>query len=65
MKVIIGWLQPRIVLPWNLQLPVERTEKNKAWAEQKLTINEVGSTFTIQGFDLNIAGVIIGHVSKI
>lgn len=51
-------------LPWNLQLPVERTEKNKAWAEQKQTINEVGSTFTIQGFDLNIAGVIIGPSVK-
>lgn len=53
-----------LVLPWNLQLPVERTEKNKAWAEQKQTINEVGSTFTIQGFDLNIAGVIIGPSVK-
>ncbi len=28
-----------------------------AWAEQPQTINEVGSTFTIQGFDLNYAGV--------
>lgn len=55
-------------LPWNLQLPQTRKEKhenrNRAWAEQPHTINEVGSTFTIQGFDLNYAGVIIGPSVK-
>lgn len=47
-------------LPWNLQLPKNRKEKHLSWAEQSQTINEIGSTFTIQGFDLNYAAVIIG-----
>jgi len=51
-------------LPWNLQVKVSRKQKKKnktlAWAEQPQTIGEVGSTFTIQGFDLNYAGLIIG-----
>lgn len=51
-------------LPWNLQLKVPRKQKKKnkslAWAEQSQTIDEVGSTYTIQGFDLNYAGLIIG-----
>lgn len=50
--------------PWNLLFhePKEIRSKIKgmAWAEQPQTINQVGSTFTIQGFDLNYAGVIIG-----
>lgn len=54
--------------PWNLQLPVDRQQriKNKklSWAEQPQTINEVGSTYTIQGFDLNYSGVIIGPSVK-
>lgn len=63
-KVKIGdW-----ALPWNLQLKVSKAEsrKNKklAWAEQAHTIGEVGSTFTVQGFDLNYAGVIIGPSVK-
>ncbi len=37
-----------------------RVIKNLPWAEQPQTINEVGSTNTIQGFDLNYAGVILG-----
>lgn len=55
-------------LPWNLQLPQtkeqKRRNKNLSWAEQEQTIDEVGSTFTIQGFDLNYAGVIIGPSVK-
>uniref|UniRef100_UPI0014314601 DUF2075 domain-containing protein n=1 Tax=Listeria valentina TaxID=2705293 RepID=UPI0014314601 len=53
-------------LPWNLELPRPKGEDTKklAWAEQPHTINEVGSTFTIQGFDLNYAGVIIGPSVK-
>lgn len=56
-------------LPWNLQLkPATHKQKilNKhlAWAEQPQTIDEVGSTFTIQGFDLNYAAVIIGPSVK-
>ena len=47
-------------LPWNLQLPINKSEKKLSWPEQTQTINEVGSTFTIQGFDLNYVGVIIG-----
>lgn len=56
---INGWKKP-----WNLQIDVEKKQKkinNKlAWAEQLHTIEEVGSTFTIQGFDLNYAAVILG-----
>ena len=56
--------------PWNRELDkdLDRRErlKNKtlSWAEQPQTINEVGSTFTIQGFDLNYAGVILGPSVK-
>lgn len=55
-------------MPWNLQLNQTKTEKRKnrelSWAEQPQTINEVGSTYTIQGFDLNYSGVIIGPSVK-
>ncbi|MFD1464857.1 DUF2075 domain-containing protein [Lapidilactobacillus mulanensis] len=55
-------------MPWNLQLPRTRkqnqAERGLSWAEQPETINEVGSTYTIQGFDLNFAGVIIGESVK-
>ncbi len=65
-EVLIGsWHKP-----WNRELEGELTRKEKrkinglAWAEQPQTINEVGSTFTIQGFDLNYAGVILGPSVK-
>lgn len=52
------------VMPWNLQLEIPQADrrklKNLSWAEQPQTIGEVGSTFTIHGFDLNYVGVIIG-----
>jgi len=55
-------------LPWNLQIQPKKEDRKKnkklAWAEQKHTIEEVGSTFTIQGFDLNYAGVILGPSVK-
>lgn len=51
-------------MPWNLQLPKDKATKNLSWAEQKQTIAEVGSTYTIQGFDLNYAAVIIGPSVK-
>lgn len=56
-------------IPWNLQLKpaTGRTigaHKNLSWAEREETINEAGSIFTIQGFDLNYAGVIIGPSVK-
>ena len=56
--------------PWNRELEQElsnkekRTIKKLSWAEQPQTIGEVGSTFTIQGFDLNYAGVILGPSVK-
>ena len=46
--------------PWGNDKRKKRREKALAWAEQAHTINEVGSIFTIQGFDLQYAGVIIG-----
>ncbi|WP_213292183.1 DUF2075 domain-containing protein [Bifidobacterium animalis] len=52
--------------PWNYQLADTEEEKavervsDLAWAEKPHTIDEIGSTFTIQGFDLNYAGVILG-----
>lgn len=56
--------------PWNRELERELTPREKkqikklAWAEQPQTLGEVGSTFTIQGFDLNYAGVILGPSVK-
>ena len=52
--------------PWNYQIPDTAEEREAsaivkpAWAEKPHTIDEIGSTFTIQGFDLNYAGVILG-----
>ena len=42
----------------------KRANKYMSWAEQPQTIDEIGSTFTIQGFDLNYAGVILGSSVK-
>ena len=56
--------------PWNRELQNELDKKEKkrikslAWAEQPQTIDEIGSTFTIQGFDLNYVGVILGPSVK-
>ena len=56
--------------PWNYELKRELSVKQKrrlsgqSWAEQEHTIGEVGSTYTIQGFDLNYAGVILGESVK-
>ena len=65
-EVMIGkWRKP-----WNRELEQELTLKEKraikplSWAEQPHTIEEVGSTFTIQGFDLNYVGVILGPSVK-
>ena len=41
-------------LPWN------NDYGNHTWAEEAETIREVGSIYTIQGFDLNYVGVILG-----
>ena len=56
--------------PWNRELEQDLSNEQKreikelSWAEQPQTIHEVGSTFVIQGFDLNYAGVIIGPSVK-
>ncbi|MCQ4620933.1 DUF2075 domain-containing protein [Corynebacterium sp. CCUG 71335] len=56
--------EQRLKLPWNLQTKAETQSRRRAyrsaWSESPHTINEVGSTYTIQGFDLNFAGVILG-----
>lgn len=63
---IDGW-----TLPWNEQLyhidikPTLNSRQKRrynalAWAEKDYSINEAGSTFTIQGFDLSYSGVILG-----
>ncbi|MEB8264128.1 DUF2075 domain-containing protein [Mammaliicoccus sciuri] len=51
-------------MPWNYQIKVSRKQKNLPWVEQDQTIDEIGSTYTIQGLDLNYAGVIIGPSVK-
>ena len=51
-------------LPWNNQMPISRAEKKLSWAERDSTVDEVGSIFTVQGFDLNYAGVILGPSVK-
>ena len=57
-------------MPWNyetedrLTTKEKRSNSAKAWAEQDHTIDEVGSTFTIQGFDLSYVGVILGPSVK-
>lgn len=56
-------------LPWNKQLPIKTPNdyikaSQLSWAEQPQTICEIGSTFTIQGSDLNYAGVILGPSVK-
>lgn len=57
-------------MPWNYETRSELPQKeikqikNLAWAEQPHTINEVGSTYTIQGFDLSYVGVILGPSVK-
>lgn len=56
--------------PWNYEIERNFNRKEKqairglSWAEQQHTINEIGSTFTIQGFDLNYVGVILGPSVK-
>ncbi|WP_251546566.1 DUF2075 domain-containing protein [Limosilactobacillus caecicola] len=60
-------------MPWNLQVNPNREDKRQisgvkysdlSWAEQPHTIKEIGSTYTIQGSDLNYAGVEIGPSVK-
>lgn len=54
-------------IPWDYQLKPNKKSikyRNLSWAEQPHTINEAGSTYTVQGFDLNYVGVIIGPSVK-
>ena len=57
-------------LPWNYELAKTNPgmykygRKKLSWAEQPHTIDEVGSTFSIQGFDLSYVGVILGPSVK-
>ena len=63
-------------MPWNYE--IDRRDKyeknhssgknvkykNQSWAEKDYTVNEIGSTYTIQGFDLNYVGVVLGPSVK-
>jgi DUF2075 family protein len=46
-------------MPWNYEL-CGKNGQGVSWAERPETIRECGSIYTIQGFDLNYAGVILG-----
>lgn len=56
--------------PWNREILRFSSRKEKRgvqdlpWAEQPQTIDEVGSIYSIQGFDLNYVGVILGPSVK-
>ena len=45
--------EDELKLPWNIL-------KQDAWTQRVETIDEIGSIYSIQGFDLNYAGVILG-----
>lgn len=55
-------------MPWNNEMGVrtayyhEKYKMNKelAWIDQDYSVEEVGSTFSVQGFDLPYVGVILG-----
>ncbi|MGH2318613.1 DUF2075 domain-containing protein [Planococcus sp. SE5232] len=44
----------------SLEIPWNSTDTKNTWAEKPETIKEAGSIYTIQGFDLNYVGVILG-----
>lgn len=44
----------------SLEIPWNSTDSKNTWAEKPETIKEAGSIYTIQGFDLNYVGVILG-----
>lgn len=48
--------EKNFTLRWDRSKPNEQ----QPWAERPETLDEVGSVYTIQGFDLNYAGVILG-----
>lgn len=63
-------------MPWNKEInnrtKYERKHHSKnyvkysdlSWAEKDYTIDEIGSTYTVQGFDLNYVGVELGPSVK-
>ncbi|GAF41537.1 hypothetical protein JCM14202_3486 [Agrilactobacillus composti DSM 18527 = JCM 14202] len=53
--------QDWFVTAGSLRLPWDKiSDSDIPWAMRPSTIHEVGSIYTIQGFDLNYAGVILG-----
>jgi len=63
--VDIAYPGGKFKMPWNLMTEQPNKMRGRkayrtAWSEAPHTINEIGSTYTIQGFDLNYAGVILG-----
>lgn len=62
---IDGWRRPwNYETERNLSTGEKKKIKQLAWAEQRHTMEEIGSTFTVQGFDLSYAGVILGPSVK-
>ncbi len=63
-------------MPWNYEInrrdkyeSKHRAHKSvkyseQSWAEKDYTIDEIGSTYTVQGFDLNYVGVELGPSVK-
>ncbi|MFU8692485.1 DUF2075 domain-containing protein [Rossellomorea sp. FS2] len=43
-----------------LNMPWNQTQDSITWAENPNSIREVGSIYTVQGFDLNYVGVVLG-----
>lgn len=43
-----------------LNMPWNSTDSSQTWAERSETVYEAGSIYTIQGFDLNYVGVVLG-----
>lgn len=48
--------EPGLHIPWDRYVP----QASLAWPQRPETLNEVGSVYTIQGLDLDWAGVILG-----
>lgn len=62
-------------MPWNYEIKRRDQYEKKhhnglvkyselPWAEKDYTINEIGSLYTVQGFDLNYVGVVLGPSVK-
>jgi DUF2075 family protein len=60
-------------MPWNYEINQRDhfegkhrsvAYKDLSWAEKDYTLNEIGSTYTVQGSDLNFVGVVLGPSVK-